>query len=77
MVWGGICGQQQTDRIVTDGNLTAHRYINQVLCPVLLHSCNTNRSMSYIKLHISPLVLLLTVINYHFMGFIEYTHVYL
>ena len=31
MVWGGICGQQRTDRIVTDGNLTAHRYINLVL----------------------------------------------
>ena len=36
MVWGGICGQQRTDRIVIDGNLTAHRYINQVLRPVLL-----------------------------------------
>ena len=36
MVWGGICGQQQTDLIVTDGNLTAHRYINQGLRPVLL-----------------------------------------
>ena len=36
MVWGGICGQQRTDLIVVDGNLTAHRYINQVLRPVLL-----------------------------------------
>ena len=35
MVSGGICGQQWTDRIVIDGNLTAHRYINQVLRPVL------------------------------------------
>ena len=26
MVWGGICGQQQSDLIVTDGNLAAHRY---------------------------------------------------
>ena len=36
MVWGSICGQQWTDLTVTDGNLTAHRYINQVLRPVLL-----------------------------------------
>ena len=36
MVCGGICGQQRTDFIVTDGNPTAHRYINQVLRPVLL-----------------------------------------
>ena len=36
MVWGSICDQQRTDLIVIDGNLTAHRYINQVLHPVLL-----------------------------------------
>ena len=36
MVWGGICGQQRTHLIVTDGNLTAHRYINRVSSPVLL-----------------------------------------
>ena len=36
MVWGGICGQQRTDLIVIDGNLTTHRYIKQVLRPVLL-----------------------------------------
>ena len=37
MVWCGICGQQRTDLIVIDGNLTAHRYINQVLRPALQH----------------------------------------
>ena len=36
MVWGGVCGQQRTELIVIDGNLTAHRYINQVLRPVML-----------------------------------------
>ena len=36
MVWGAICGQQWTDLIVIDGNLTAHPDINQVLRPVLL-----------------------------------------
>ena len=36
MVWGGICGQQRADLIVIDGKFTAHRYINQVLRPVLL-----------------------------------------
>ena len=30
MVWGCICGQQQTDLIVIDGNLTAHRYLHMV-----------------------------------------------
>ena len=30
MVWGGICGQQSTDLIVIDGNLTAHRYLHMV-----------------------------------------------
>ena len=30
MVWGGICGQQWTDFIVTDGNLTAHHYLHIV-----------------------------------------------
>ena len=34
--WGCICGQRRTDRIVIDRNLTAHRYINQILRPVLL-----------------------------------------
>ena len=27
MVWSDICGQQQTDLIVTDGNLTAYLYL--------------------------------------------------
>ena len=36
MVLGGICGQQRTDIIIIDGNLTALRYINWVLRPVLL-----------------------------------------
>ena len=36
MVWGGICGQQRTDRIVIDGNLTAHWHIYQVLLLTLL-----------------------------------------
>ena len=36
MVWGGICGQQRTDLIVIDGNLTAHCYIDQILRPILL-----------------------------------------
>ena len=30
MVWGGICGQQRTDRIVIDGNVTALRYLHMV-----------------------------------------------
>ena len=30
MVWGGICGQQRSDRIVIGGNLTTHRYLHMV-----------------------------------------------
>ena len=30
MVRGGICGQQQTDLIVIDGNLTTHSYLHMV-----------------------------------------------
>ena len=36
MVWGGICGDQKTDLLIIDGNLTARRYIDQVLRPVVL-----------------------------------------
>ena len=42
MVWGGIRGQQRTDRIVIDANLTAHCYIDQVYVPSCYRSCNTN-----------------------------------
>ena len=30
MVWGGICGQQRIDLIVTDRTLTAHHYLHMV-----------------------------------------------
>lgn len=36
MVWGGICGDQKTDLVVVNGNLTGQRYIDQVLRPVVL-----------------------------------------
>ena len=37
MVWGSICGQQRTDLIAIDGNLTAHRVLHPVLLPFLQH----------------------------------------
>lgn len=36
MVWGGICGNRKTNLVIVEGNLTAQRYINQVLRPVVL-----------------------------------------
>ncbi|XP_071085121.1 uncharacterized protein [Haliotis cracherodii] len=33
MVWGGICGNTKTDLIIIVGNLTARRYIDEVLQP--------------------------------------------
>ena len=30
MVWGGICGQQWTDLVVIDGNLTTHCYLHMM-----------------------------------------------
>lgn len=36
MVWGGISFNHRTDIIVLDGNVTARRYIDQVLTPVVV-----------------------------------------
>ena len=36
MVWGGICGGRKTRLLVLDGNLNAHRYINEVLVPEVI-----------------------------------------
>ena len=36
MVWGGICGQTTTQLIVLRGNMTAQRYIDVVLRPVVV-----------------------------------------
>ena len=76
MVWGGICGQQQTDFIVTDGNLTTHRYLHMLLkhvvcgqlyLPLLL-------VLLYGIAHFTPSA----VVNYIILGvFIKYTHAYL
>ena len=40
--WGGICGGRQTRLRVVNGNLTAQRYIDQVLTPKLLPFINRN-----------------------------------
>jgi len=36
MVWGGICGNNKTHLIIIRGNLTAQRYVNDVLTPEVL-----------------------------------------
>ena len=36
MVWGGICGDSKTDLVIIRGNLTARRYIDEVLQPVVI-----------------------------------------
>ena len=33
MVWGGISLNHKTDLVIIDGNMTAERYIDQVLRP--------------------------------------------
>ncbi len=33
MVWGGIMGNRKTELVVVEGNLSAQRYIDQVLTP--------------------------------------------
>ena len=45
MVRGGICGQQWTDLIVIDGNLTAHRYLHMVD----IHAIETCSLWSYLS----------------------------
>ena len=36
MVWGAINHDFRPDLVLIQGNLTAHRYINEVLQPVLI-----------------------------------------
>ena len=36
MVWGGISGQYRTPLVVIDGNITAQRYVDEVLRPYVL-----------------------------------------
>ena len=36
MVWGGICGQERTPLVIVHGNLTAQRYMDNILRPVVL-----------------------------------------
>ena len=36
MVWGGISWRHKTPVVVVDGNLTAQRYIDDVLTPTLV-----------------------------------------
>ena len=36
MVWAGISGDYRTRLVVVDGNLTARRYIDEVLQPVVV-----------------------------------------
>lgn len=36
MVWGGICGEQKTDLVILHQTLTAQRYRDQVLQPVVI-----------------------------------------
>jgi len=42
MIWGGICGGRKTRLLVINGNLTAQRYIDQVLTPELVPFVNRN-----------------------------------
>ena len=71
MVWGGSCGQKWTDLIVAHGGHT--RYWNMFFVVTSIH---LRYEWSYMKSHISPQCCC-ELWYYHFMGFIEYTRVYL
>ncbi|XP_071104304.1 uncharacterized protein [Haliotis cracherodii] len=36
MVWGGICGDEKTELVSIEGSLTAQRYTDNILRPVVL-----------------------------------------
>ena len=42
MVWGGISYTGRTDLVVVNGNLTAARYMNQIVDPHIIPFLNAN-----------------------------------
>ena len=36
MVWGGVSYNYRTDLVLVPGNLTEQRYVNDILCPVVV-----------------------------------------
>ena len=46
MVWGGISWRHKTQLIVVDGNLTAHRYINEILEPEVVPFLRNNGNVT-------------------------------
>ena len=46
MVWGGILTRRKTELVVVDGNLTAQRYIDLILRPVVIPFMNTHRDIT-------------------------------
>ena len=46
MFWGGISTRRRTQLVVIDGNLTAQRYVNLVLRPVVLPFLNAHRDIT-------------------------------
>ena len=46
MVWGGISTRRRTELVVINGNLSAQRYVNFVLRPVVLPFLNAHRDIT-------------------------------
>ena len=54
MVWGGICGDRKTDLLVIEGNLTARRYIDVVLRPIVLPFVQQNQGTLFQQDNATP-----------------------
>ena len=46
MVWGGISWTHKTPLIVVDGNLTAQRYVDNILVPVVVPFLQTHNDVN-------------------------------
>ncbi len=42
MVWGGISFNNRTELVIVDGNLTAQRYCDEIITPVVVPFFNVN-----------------------------------
>lgn len=49
MVWGGITFNNRTDLVFVDGNLTAQRYCDEILAPVVVPFFDVNRRVTLLQ----------------------------
>lgn len=77
MVWGAINADFKSELVVIDGNLTAQRYVNEVLRPILLplldghggrNQMTSSMTMQHHTALDSPVSFLLTVVSTSCIG---------